>query len=124
MTENKDDPVEATLDRLKPVLAKLSFGTVMGYCSGYAFKKAGRALALAIGTVFIGLQAAASLGYLQVDWGKIQLDLTKSVDTTGDGKFDTDDLKEYWRRVKTVLKDRLPGAGGFSFGFLYGIKSG
>jgi len=123
MTENKD-PVEVIIEKAKPLLANLSFGAVMGYCSGVAMKKVGKALAFAIGTIFIGLQGAVSFGYLQIDWEKVKIDIVKSVDTSGDGKFDVEDMKVYWRKVKKVLTYKIPSAGGFSLGFLYAVKHG
>jgi len=124
MTAEKQDPVEAIIDKAKPLLANLSFGAMMGYCSGYALKKVGRALALIIGMGFIGLQVAATSGYIQIDWNKLKVDFVKRVDTSGDGVFDAEDAKEYWRRLKKVLTYRVPSAGGFSLGFLYGVRHG
>lgn len=123
MTENTD-PIDALIEKSKPLLANISFGAVMGFCSGYAMKKVGKALAFIVGMGFIGLQAAATTGYIQIDWEKLRLDVVKRVDTTGDGKFDANDCKAYWAKVKKLLTYELPSAGGFSLGFLYGVKSG
>lgn len=92
MTEAKD-VVEGAIDKLKPVLAKLSFGAIMGYCSAMALKKVGKALAIIVGLGFIGMQTAASTGYLAVDWTKIWDDVKSKADTNADGKFDTEDVK-------------------------------
>jgi uncharacterized membrane protein (Fun14 family) len=83
MVENKEDPdpVEAALDKLKPVLSQVSFGSVVGYCSGMALKKVGKAFAFVIGVGFIGVQSAVHAGYIQVDWGKISKDAFKPLDT-------------------------------------------
>jgi len=43
-------------------------------------------------------------------------------DTDGDGELTTADLKNYWITVKKVLTNKIPSAGGFSIGFLYGVK--
>jgi uncharacterized membrane protein (Fun14 family) len=80
MVENKD-PVEAALDKLKPVLSQVSFGSVVGYCSGMALKKIGKAFAFVIGVGFVGIQSAVHAGYIEVDWGKIQSDALKPIDT-------------------------------------------
>ena len=92
MTEAKD-AVETAIDKLKPIMAKLSFGAIMGYCSAMALKKVGKALAVVVGVGFIGLQTAVSTGYLAVDWTKISDDIKKSADTNADGKIDTEDMK-------------------------------
>jgi FUN14 domain-containing protein 1 len=81
MVENKEDPVEAALDKLKPMLQQLSFGSFMGYCSGMALKKVGKAVAFVIGAGFVGLQGAAYCGYIDVDWIKIKDDALKPLDT-------------------------------------------
>jgi uncharacterized membrane protein (Fun14 family) len=41
-----------------------------------------------------------------------------------DGKLTSKDMKEYWRRFKDIMITRLPGAGGFSMGFAFGVKHG
>uniref|UniRef100_A0A7S0F743 EF-hand domain-containing protein n=1 Tax=Craspedostauros australis TaxID=1486917 RepID=A0A7S0F743_9STRA len=126
MVENKDakDAVEAAIDKVKPLIAKVSFGGVMGFCSGYAMKKVGKAVAVTIGLGFFGLQSAAYLGYIDVNWNKIVSDAVKPLDATGDGKVDAEDVKVYWKKLKSLLVNGLPNAGGFSVGFLYGVKQG
>ena len=155
MTEAKD-AVETAIDKLKPIMAKLSFGAIMGYCSAMALKKVGKALAVVVGVGFIGLQTAVSTGYLAVDWTKISDDIKKSADTNADGKIDTEDMKVrtsrlcqttspihrcmsrlltlticlldcsqvYWKKFKSIMTHKIPSAGGFSFGFLYGVRYG
>ena len=87
MVENKEiekassDPVATAIDKLKPIIAKISFGSIMGYCSGYALKKAGKAAAVILGAGFIAVQTCVSYGYLQVDWNKVKDDAVKRVDT-------------------------------------------
>ena len=85
--ENKEidtppsDAMTSAIDRAKPILAKLSFGSVVGYCSGMAVKKFGKVAATAIGAIFICLQTCASYGYLSINWGKVKDDAIKKVDT-------------------------------------------
>mmetsp|Transcript_20660 Transcript_20660/g.23137 ORF Transcript_20660/g.23137 Transcript_20660/m.23137 type:complete len:124 (-) Transcript_20660:212-583(-) len=123
MTEH-DDPIETTLDKLKPVFARLSFGSVMGYCSGYAAKKVGKAVAFVVGAGFIIFQTAAYSGYIDIDWAKIKDDTKAKIDITGDGKLDVEDAKAYWRKVRKILTHNVGSAGGFSLGFLGGVKYG
>jgi len=123
MSEEKDI-LERALDKLKPVLANLSFGAVMGYCSGSAMKKVGRSLAFVVGVGFIGLQSAVSAGYISVDWQSIKNGAILTLDVNKDGKVDSKDLSEFWKKLKAILTNKVPAAGGFSMGFLYGIKSG
>lgn len=81
MTEQSDDHVNTALEKVKPVLARLSFGSVMGYVSGYAAKKIGRATAMVFGIGFIALQTAAYNGYVEVDWAKVKDKAVKAVNT-------------------------------------------
>jgi uncharacterized membrane protein (Fun14 family) len=83
MGEEKQDPVERALELAKPVAAQIGFGTVMGYCSGTAMKKIGKMVAFSVGCLFIGLQAAASTGYISVDWAKIKDSATMKMDKVG-----------------------------------------
>lgn len=152
MTEQGDDPVNLALDKLKPVFAQLSFGSVMGYFSGYAAKKIGRAAAVVVGIGFMTLQIAAYNGYVEVDWAKVKDRAVKAVDTvrrfclyairsrsfslcisrslffafsqTGSGELDVDDAKAYWAKLKKILTFNLGSGAGFSLGFLYGVKHG
>jgi uncharacterized membrane protein (Fun14 family) len=123
MTEKKD-VVESILEKAKPALANFGFGTVAGYCSGLAMIKVGRALAVAVGTVFVGLQMAVAFGYIDVNWKKVADNAKAKMDVNSDGTLNKEDVKEYWRRLKTLLTHKIPSAGGFSLGFLYGVRQG
>jgi uncharacterized membrane protein (Fun14 family) len=89
-----------------------------------AMKKVGKALAFVVGIGFISLQTAVSFGYIEVDWSKVRVSIVKKVDSTGDGKLNADDAKEYWRRLRRMLTNKIPAAGGFSLGFMWGVKYG
>ena len=45
-----------------------------------------------------------------------------SADANKDGVLDGEDVKEWWKRLKKLLTYKLPSAGGFSLGFLYGVS--
>ncbi|KAL7576579.1 hypothetical protein ACA910_018070 [Epithemia clementina (nom. ined.)] len=125
MVEKKSEPkdlMEQAIDQAKPILAKLGFGTVVGYCSGMALKKVGKAVATIIGMGFVVVQSAVYAGYINVDWDKVQTDVVKSVDTNSDGKLDAEDAKMYWSKVKAILANGIPDAGGFSLGFLWAVR--
>lgn len=120
----KKDLVERAIDHCKPIIANLSFGGVMGYCSGAAMKKIGQTVAVIVGVGFILLQTAVSAGYITVDWGKVRDSAVKKMDVNKDGKVNVEDVKEYWKILRHMLTNKIPAAGGFSFGFLYGVKNG
>lgn len=108
-------------DKLKPALTKITFGSLVGYCSGVATKKIGRALAIVAGVGFMLVQGAVYSGYIDVDWKKVQDDVASKVDANKDGALSAEDAKEYWKKVKAILTHNIPNAGGFSLGFLYGV---
>ena len=122
MSSNNDDPMKDIIEKAKPLISKISFGSVLGYCSGTAAKKIGKAIAITVGLVYMAVQSASYSGYLQVDWDKVEKDVVQSIDTDGDGKFTEKDLKVYWEKLKRILTYNIPSASGFTIGFLYGIK--
>jgi uncharacterized membrane protein (Fun14 family) len=86
MVESKEesDPMAAAIEKLKPLATQVSFGSIMGFCSGYALKKAGKVAAIIIGTGFVALQTASSYGYIKMDWKKISDDAMKPLDTVSE----------------------------------------
>lgn len=122
--DDEDDAVTRAIDQAKPWLSRLSFGTVVGYCSGMATRRIAKATAFLVGVGFIAVQVAVSSGIVTVDWSQLQVHSHRIMDVSGDGKLDAEDLKEYWRRVRGILTKNLPSAGGFSLGFLYGVRYG
>jgi uncharacterized membrane protein (Fun14 family) len=87
MPENKEvekassDPMAIAIDKAKPIIAKISFGSIIGYCSGYTLKQVGKVAAIILGAGFIAVQTCVSYGYIQVDWNKVKDDALKKVDT-------------------------------------------
>lgn len=83
MVENNkpEDALETALEKLKPILSKLSFGMFAGYTSGYATKKIGKIAAVLVGVSFIFLQSLAAAGYIEIDWLKVQDTAVKKMDT-------------------------------------------
>ena len=119
---NDDDPLQDLLERAKPLIPKISFGSVLGYCSGTAAKKIGKAIAITVGIMYMAVQSAAYSGYLKVDWDKVEKDVVQHIDVDGDGKFTEKDLQVYWGKIKRILTYNIPSASGFTIGFLYGLK--
>jgi len=86
MSGNNKDPadmVQQFVEKNKDALSEISFGGVMGYCSGMAFRRVGKAVGVVVGVGFIGLQTAKSMGYIDVDWNKIRDDAIKPLDKVG-----------------------------------------
>ncbi|MBZ1407879.1 FUN14 domain-containing protein, partial [Escherichia coli] len=78
------------LPDLSPYLGQVTFGGLAGYAVGYALKKVGRFLAIALGLLFIAVQLLAQAGYIQVDWTRIQKDVEPLLKQPG--------LQNLWER--------------------------
>lgn len=73
-------PEISIVSQAKPAILNVSFGGAMGFCSAYALKKTGKAVAYLIGITFVALQLAVAAGYISVDWKKIEEDTVKKID--------------------------------------------
>lgn len=101
---------------LKGMAPELGFGGVAGAVVGYASKKVTKLVALALGLVFIAIQALVYLQVVTVDWGAVQAGAEK-VWTDPQGHT----LAE---RAWQVLSANLPFGAGFATGFAIGFKLG
>ena len=113
-------PDFVTID-LVPAGSQALFGSGLGTAAGYALRIVGKAAAFTVGASFIGLQTLSYLGYVQVDWRKVERDTTARLDRDGDGEFTANDLALVWREVESVLIFNCPAGTGFTAGLLYGI---
>ena len=96
----------------------------MGFFSGLAMKKVGPIAAFFVGIGFIAVQVLQHEGVIQVDFLEVKEKAIEVFDAGGDGELTTKDLIIYWRKFKSILTHSLPGAGGFSGGFLLGVYYG
>ena len=60
--------------------------------------------------------------YINVNWKRVEEDLTKKLDVDGDGKFTTNDVSRIIKKYLAILTTQLPSSGGFALGFYYGVK--
>ena len=97
---------------LVPAGSQALFGSGLGTAAGYALRVVGKAAAFTIGTSFVGLQTLSYLGYVQVDWRKVERDTTAKLDRDGDGKVTANDLALVWREVESVLIFNCPAGHG------------
>mmetsp|Transcript_14086 Transcript_14086/g.29859 ORF Transcript_14086/g.29859 Transcript_14086/m.29859 type:complete len:131 (-) Transcript_14086:69-461(-) len=75
------DPINDLIEKSKPILEKLTFSSFMGYCSAVSAKKIGKSVAFIVGLSFIGLQSLAHMGYIAVDWKKVEKSAMDLIDT-------------------------------------------
>lgn len=101
---------------LKGIAPELGFGGVAGAVVGYASKKVTKLVALALGLMFIAIQALVYMQYITVDWRAVQ-DSAEQVWTDPQGVT----LAEHaWQ----ILSANLPFGAGFATGFAIGFKLG
>lgn len=104
------------LPDLSPYLGQVTFGGLAGYAVGYALKKLGRLLAVALGLLFVAVQLLAQAGYIQVDWTRIQRDVEPLLQQPG--------LRSLWERLLTTLTYNLPFGASFVGGLILGLRAG
>lgn len=104
------------LPDLSPYLGQVTFGGLAGYAVGYALKKVGRFLAIALGLLFIAVQLLAQAGYIQVDWTRIQRDVEPLLQQPG--------LQSLWERLLKTLTYNLPFGASFVGGLVLGLRAG
>ena len=105
-----------------PFTSQALMGSTLGYASGYTLKLVGRVAAVGVGSGFIMLQGLSYLGYVDVDWRKVERDYTRKLDRDGDGEVSSSDLAAIGRDVGDVLAFNLPAGTGFTGGLLYGLN--
>mmetsp|Transcript_11163 Transcript_11163/g.19642 ORF Transcript_11163/g.19642 Transcript_11163/m.19642 type:complete len:244 (-) Transcript_11163:334-1065(-) len=108
--------------RLLPAGTQVSFGAVSGAAAGYALRQGGKIAGVLLGTGFVFVQSLAYLGYVEVDWRKIERDYYNVMDANKDGKVTIEDFQLMLSNSQEVLKFNLPAGSGFTAGFGYGIS--
>ncbi|RUP49168.1 FUN14 family-domain-containing protein [Jimgerdemannia flammicorona] len=103
---------------------QLSFGTTMGFCSGYLVKKVGKVAALTVGAGFIFVQILESQGYIQISWDRFEKGYIKALDVDKDGKVTIKDARIIVNRISQYLGRHLQMNSGFIVGFALGLRYG
>ncbi|KAF9177968.1 hypothetical protein BGZ51_008234 [Haplosporangium sp. Z 767] len=103
---------------------ELTFGTLMGLCSGYLFKKIGKMMMLVIGLGFVSLQLLTNSGYIHVNWGLIESRFKEKFDLDKDGKVTMNDARHGFRGLILLLTRNFQFKSTFVSGFVLGFKYG
>jgi uncharacterized membrane protein (Fun14 family) len=104
------------LEQFMPYLGQLTFGALAGFAVGYALKKVGKVLAVALGLFFIVLQVMVHYGFVTVDWLRVQ--------ETVDPLLGEETLNQAWRSLVGLLTANVPFAAAFIPGLLLGLRRG
>ncbi len=105
-----------SLETLAPYLEQISFGAIAGFASGYAFKKVGKLLALALGLLFIAIQLLSYYGFVTVNWLEVQERVNPLLTT--------ESLNGFWQNLLSVLTYNITFAAAFIPGFIIGLRQG
>ncbi|OQS04845.1 hypothetical protein THRCLA_02947 [Thraustotheca clavata] len=109
-----DDAVSRLIEQFGSKIGEISFGGFLGFCSGVAIKQVGKAAAFGIGALFVLAQVAASKGYININWSKVEKDAIAAVDPDGDGKITPKDFKIWWKRFLEFAQYNFPSSSDSS----------
>lgn len=87
-------------------------------------KKVGKAAAFFIGLAFVASQTLGHLGYVEINWRKVEREVMRLFDLDGDEKLTSRDLALYWEKAKKVLMHKLPSTTAFAAMFAVGLQKG
>ena len=104
------------------VPVQVGYGLFMGYSSGYCLMRVSKMLAFIVGGLFITMQTLAYHGFMQIDYHKIEKEVSNAVDLNHDGRIDADDLGLAYENLKTIIEYNMPTTAGFGTGLLLGIR--
>ena len=104
------------LQTVFPFVEQLGFGVVAGFAAGFALKKVGKVLAVAVGLVFVIVQVLAYYGFVSINWGAVQSSVDPMLTPTA--------LGGAWRTVLAVLTYNIAFAAAFVPSFVWGLKRG
>jgi|LauGreSBDMM110SN_4_FD.fasta_scaffold260580_1 uncharacterized membrane protein (Fun14 family) len=104
------------------VPVQVGYGLFMGYSSGYCLMRVSKMLAFIVGGLFITMQTLAYHGFMQIDYHKIEKEVSNAVDLNRDGRIDADDLGLAYENIKTIIEYNMPTTAGFGTGLLLGIR--
>jgi uncharacterized membrane protein (Fun14 family) len=109
-------PMPNIVDQITPYLGQISFGGLAGFAVGYALKKIGRVALVVFGLLFITVQVLAYLGFIEVNWLRIQQVASPVLERSG--------LEGAWKGLLGVLTQNIPFAAAFVPGLLLGLRMG
>lgn len=101
-----------------PLFGKqVGLGLVLGFAIGYVAKKALKVAVIAAGILVLTLVALQHYEFISINWQEIESVYNRSVNPPGG-------LDSQLRGWLDSLAAVIPGAGGFTVGFFWGLKKG
>ncbi|RNE99831.1 hypothetical protein TraAM80_07956 [Trypanosoma rangeli] len=120
--ESAKKVVSKTIPALRQLSKGMSVSGMIGVAVGVAAKRLTQDALYGAGLAVVALQSLSYLGYIQINWKKVESDLNQVIDANADGKVDGKDLKVYFDRFIKFASKGLGDAGAFAAGFITGAR--
>ncbi|KAH9580173.1 FUN14 [Trypanosoma melophagium] len=104
------------------MLSTVGVSGVLGAAVGVASRRLTSDALYGAGLAIIALQSLSYMGYIQINWKRVEQDITNMVDQNGDGKIDNKDLNVLLKRFLRFAGSGLSDIGAFTGGFFFGAK--
>ena len=112
--------------QLSDTAGAITVGAVSGFFAGFVAKKIGTIALFVVGTIGIVFQLAASAGYIEIKWDKIEKKTQEVIDEAqkeADGiDLNKPDAFINKKLAPMVLGHVAPTGGGFAAGFFLGVR--
>ncbi|CAG8569143.1 6247_t:CDS:2 [Paraglomus occultum] len=102
----------------------ITFGSVLGFCTGFFIKKVGKMVAVAVGIGFVFLQFLAYQGFVTIHWNHMSDAFTRELDVDKDGRVTVKDTKSKLRILIDLLTVKFQFKSCFVGGFYLGLRYG
>ncbi|CAO3624107.1 unnamed protein product [Cunninghamella blakesleeana] len=121
-----DDQIKRDAGAKKTLFHKgeLSFGILLGFCTGYLIKKVGKLFALMIGVGFVFLQYLSFNGFITIHWDRMEGNYNKQLGAGSDGKVTRQHVSKKWNAFVGFLTHNLQFKSTFMVGLYGGIRYG
>jgi len=73
------DLIAKVLEQYQGEINEMGVSGLAGFCSGYCCKRVSQEVAMGIGAVFMLLQALQHMGYININYKKVNADITKVI---------------------------------------------
>ena len=112
--------------QLSDAAGAITVGAVSGFFTGFVVKKIGTLSLFVVGTLGIVFQLAASGGYIEIKWDKIERKANEIIDEA-QKEVDGIDMNKpeaiiNKKLAPMVLGHKAPTGGGFAAGFFLGLR--
>ncbi|CAG8435895.1 680_t:CDS:2 [Funneliformis caledonium] len=124
MPEQSDHVVPPPPKRKLISKGDITFGSILGFCTGFLFKKIGKMVAIAVGIGFVFLQYMAYQGFVTIHWQRINNAFTQEMDVDQDGHVTARDTKSKLRILIDLLTVKFQFKSCFVSGFYLGLRYG